>query len=128
VQITEYLDHDLGPHRRVQEMQILADRIAQQPTAEVLDDLATVLETRTLTGEDLLRLNILLSQLYRAKPDVDGDLDAELRDLVSTVWEQSRTRQHPLPAEGGDRHVVLEPGLPQDGLLHRAPPGPGPLP
>ena len=128
MRITEYLDHDLGRHRRVLEMQILADTIARHPTTEVLDDLAAVLETRTLTGEDLLRLNILLSQLYRAKPDIDGDLDAELRDLVSTVWEQSRTRRRPLPAEGGDRHVVLEPGLPQDGLLHRAPPDPGQLP
>lgn len=127
MQITEYLDHDLGRHRRVLEMQILADKIAEGPTTEVLDDLATVLETRTLTGEDLLRLNVLLSQLYHAKPDIDGDLDAELRDVVSTVWEQSRTRQRPL-MEGGDHDVLLEPGLPQDGLLHRAPPDPGQLP
>jgi hypothetical protein len=112
----------------VLEMQILADKIAEGPTTEVLDDLATVLETRTLTGEDLLRLNVLLSQLYHAKPDIDGDLDAELRDVVSTVWEQSRTHQHPSLTEGGDHRVVLEPGLPQDGLLHRAPPDPGQLP
>jgi hypothetical protein len=128
VQITEYLDHDLSKQRRVLDMTALADKVAEGPTTEVLDDLAAVLETRTLSGEDLLRLNILLSQLYHAKPDIDGDLDAELRDLVSTVWERSRTRQHLLPAEGGDHHVVLEPGLPQDGLLHRAPSDPGRLP
>jgi hypothetical protein len=128
VQITEYLDHELDKHKRVLEMQVLADKIAEGPTTEVLDDLAAVLETRTLTGEDLLRLNVLLSQLYHAKPDIDGDLDAELRDVVSTVWEQSRTRQRPSLMEGGDRDVVLEPGLPQDGLLHGPPPDPGQLP
>jgi hypothetical protein len=92
VRITEYLDHALGTHKRVLDMTALADKVAEGPTSEVLGDLAAVLEARTLTGEDLLRLNILLSQLYHAKPDIDGDLDAELRDRVSTVWERSRIR------------------------------------
>jgi hypothetical protein len=100
VQITEYLDHGLGRHRRVLEMTALADQVATGPTTEVLDDLATVLETRTLTGEDLLRLNVLLSQLYHAKPDIDGDLDGELRDVVSEVWERSRIRQRRSDFEG----------------------------
>lgn len=92
MRITEYLDHALGRHKRVLDMTALADKVAEGPTSEVLGDLAAVLEARTLTGEDLLRPNLLLSQLYHAKPDIDGDLDAELRDRVSTVWERSRIR------------------------------------
>lgn len=97
MQITEYLDHDLGRHRRVLEMTALADKVAESPTTDVLDDLATVLEIRTLTGEDLLRLNVLLSQLYHAKPDIDGALDDELRDVVSAAWEQTRIHRPPDP-------------------------------
>lgn len=93
MQITEYLDHDLDRHRRVLDMTALADEVAAGPTTDVLNDLAAVLETRALTGEDLQRLHVMLSQLYHASPDVDRTLVAELRDVVSTAWEQ--TRGHP---------------------------------
>lgn len=100
MQITDYLDHRLGQHRRVLEMTILADRVVARPAAVVLDDLRAVLETRTLTGEDLQRLHVMLSQLYHAHAEIGRVLVGELRDVVSTVWEQSRTRQAPLDVEG----------------------------
>lgn len=106
MQITKYLDHQLGRHRRVLEMTALADRVAARPADDVLTDLRDVLETRTLSGEDLQRLHVLLSQLYHAHPDVDGALVDELRDVVTTTWQASRTWQR--TEEGGDVDVLLE--------------------
>jgi hypothetical protein len=51
---------------------------------------------------------------------VDGVLDAELRDLVTTVWDLARA------PEGGETHVLRHPGLPERRLHHRAHAGPQP--
>jgi hypothetical protein len=107
MRIAEYLDHQLDKNCRVLHMTALADRVAACPAGAVLDDLRAVLEVRVLSGEDHQRLHILLSQLYHAHADVDGALVRELRDVVTTVWETSRT-WHPT-GEGGDVDVLLEP-------------------
>jgi hypothetical protein len=106
MRITEYLDHTLDETCRVPHMTALADRVAARPAGAVLDDLRAVLEVRALSGEDHQRLHILLSQLYHAHADVDGDLVNELRDVVTTTWQASRTWHR---TEGGDVDVLLEP-------------------
>jgi hypothetical protein len=102
VDITAYLDHALDRHRRVIEMTALADTVAATGAPAVFADLCTILGSRPLSGEDLRRLHVLLSQLHHAHPAlVDGQLDAEQRDLISTVWQLPRTSE-----EGGDHHVL----------------------
>jgi hypothetical protein len=88
--LTAYLDRGLVPHDRMGDLSAAADQVATAPTRTVLADLTRILEARPLSMEDLLRLNVLLSQLYHAKPDIDGDHVQELRDLVSVVWENTR--------------------------------------
>jgi hypothetical protein len=123
VDITAYLDHALDRHRRVIEMTALADLVAARDAALVLRDLGTVLALRPLSGEDLRRLHVLLSQLHHAHPrTVDGVLDAELRDLVSTVWQLTRDA-----TGGGETDDVLRrAGLPERRLHHGAHAGPQP--
>lgn len=114
--ITTYLDHPLDRYRRVPEMTALADRVAAQDAGTVFGDLLTVLGTRRLTGEGLRRLHVLLSQLHHAHPTVvDGALDAEQRDLITTVWQLARD------PEGGETRDLRHPRLPERRLHHTHP-------
>lgn len=105
--ITAYLNHQLRPYGRVPELTALADHVAQQPVADVLTDLRRVLATRALTGEDVRRLHVLLSQLHHAQPAIGPGVMDRLRRAVTTTQR------------GGEGDVLRKPGLPQDGLLDR---------
>jgi len=103
VDITAYLDHPLDGYRRVNHMTRLATTVAARDAGVVFDDLLDILGSRALTGEDLRLLHVLLSHIHHAHPRlVDGQLDAEQRDLITTVWQLTRTPDE----EGGDHRVL----------------------
>lgn len=103
VDITAYLDHPLDGYRRVTHMTRLATTVAARDARTVFGDLLDVLGTRALTGEDLRLLHVLLSHIHHAHPALaDGQLDAEQRDLITTVWQLARQ-----PDEEGGDHGVL---------------------
>jgi hypothetical protein len=88
--VASYLDAGLVPYARMSDLASLADKAAARPLADLLEDLRGVLRDRGLEGADGQRLHVLLSHLYHASPDVDGDLLDLLRTEVDTAWQRSR--------------------------------------
>lgn len=113
--VREYLDAPLPPTRRLAALDQLLDRFAGQTLDHIVTDLRSTLAGGPVSMEDFRRLHILISRLYHDH-DADLPLTRDLRDEVG----QARARHRARPdGEGGDDRVLLEPGLPEDGLPHR---------
>lgn len=109
MRIADYLDHPLRSAIRVRTLESLAGEVTAQPVAAVVCDLRQVLQDRRLHGDDKLRLDILLSQLYH-RGGITGPHVEQLRTEIATAWE-ARTHAY---RKGGRS---AEP---------RSAPGPGP--